>query len=65
MKKRVGMDSILKEEKGTWWENIGCVTIVRAVFESAIAVKSLTSFLTYFLRCHKDTENLPGYFKHV
>ena len=26
MKKRLGMDSILSEEKNKWWENIQCIT---------------------------------------
>ena len=34
--------------------------IVRVVSEPAIAVKSLTSFLTYFLTCHKCIANLQG-----
>ena len=25
MKKRLGMDSMLREETGQWWENIGCI----------------------------------------
>ena len=25
MKKRLGMDSIWREEKGQWWEDIGCI----------------------------------------
>ena len=25
MKKRLAMDSLLKEEKSQWWQNIGCI----------------------------------------
>ena len=39
--------------------------IVRVVFELASAFKSLTSFVTSFLRCHKDIANLPGYIGHA
>ena len=52
MQKRLGMDSILREEKGRWWKNIGLI-ILKAVFESGSAAKFLPSFLTSFLRCHK------------
>ena len=48
MQKRLGMDSILREEK----------------FAPGSVVKSLTSFLTSFLRCHKDIANVAGYFGH-
>ena len=36
------MDSILREENGQRWEKIRCIIIVRAVFETASVVKSLT-----------------------
>ena len=49
MKNMLGIDSILSEENGQWWENIGCI----------INCKSLTLFLTSFLRCLKDVANLP------
>ena len=49
MKKKFGMDSILREEKTQWWENIGCIMYC----ESSIC---LTSFLTSFLRCYKDID---------
>ena len=39
--------------------------IIKVVFEPASAVKPLNSFLTSFLRCHKDIANLPRYFGHV
>ena len=52
-------------EKGKWWENIGCITIIRVVFEPVSAVKSLPSFLASFLGCHKDIANLPRYFGHA
>ena len=39
--------------------------IVRVVFEPASAVQSPTSFLTSFLRCHKNNANLPWYFGHA
>ena len=64
MKKKLGMDSILTDEKGEWWENMECI-IVRVVFEPASAAKSLTSFLTSFLRCHKDITYLYEYFGHA
>ena len=51
-KKRLGMDSILRKEKGEWWENIGRIIHCRVVFESVSPVKYLTSFLTSFLRRH-------------
>ena len=36
----------------------------KVVFESASAVKSLTSFLIPILRYHKETANLPRYLEH-
>ena len=39
--------------------------IVRAVSELANAAKSLTSFMTSFLRYHKDIVNLPMYFGYA
>ena len=65
MKKRLGTASTLWEEKGQWWENITCVIIVRVTFEPNRAAKSLTSFMTFFLRCHKDIANLCRYFRHA
>ena len=53
------------EEKGQWWENIGCIVNCKSSIEPTSAVKSLTSFLTSFSRCHKDIVNLPGYFGHA
>ena len=55
------MDSILRDKKDQWWENIGRIIIVRVVFEPASAVKSLTSFLISILRCHANFENLPRF----
>ena len=26
MKKKLGMDFILREKKSKWWEDIGCIT---------------------------------------
>ena len=46
------MDSILRKEKGEWWENIGRIIHCRVVFEPVSPVKYLTSFLTSFLRRH-------------
>ena len=63
LKKRLGMDSILRDKKDQWWENIGCIIIVRVVFEPASAVKSLTSFLISVLRCHANFENLPRFYE--
>ena len=33
--------------------------VEEVLFEPVSAVKSLTSFLTSFLKCHKDIANLP------
>ena len=63
MKKRLGMDSILRKKtngRRTLQENIAGV-----MFEVASEVKSLTSFLTSFSRRHKDISNLTGYFGHA
>ena len=38
--------SILREEKGQWWENIGCKINCKSIFDPASRVKSLTSLLT-------------------
>ena len=38
---------------------------MKVVFEPASAVKSLSSILTSFLRCHEDTANLPRYFGYA
>ena len=65
MKKRLGIDSILREEKGQWWGNTECIINCKAAFEPASAVKSLNSFLTSFVRCHRDIANLPRYFGHA
>ena len=58
------MDSISKEEKVQWWENIECIINCKTSFEPGRAVRSLPSFLSSFLRCHKDIANLAGYFGH-
>ena len=39
--------------------------IVRLVFEAVSSVKSLTLFLTSFLRYHKEIANLPEYLEHA
>ena len=57
--KRFGMGSILREEKGQWWDKILCIINCKCSIWTNCAVKSLTSFLTSFLRCHKDVTNLP------
>ena len=64
MQKSLGMDSISKEEKVQWWENIECIINCKTSFEPGRAIKSLPSFLSSFLRCHKDIANLAGYFGH-
>ena len=35
------INSILREEKHRWWENIECIINFKAVFEKGSAVKSL------------------------
>ena len=47
------MDSILREKKEQWCE---CII----VSEPANAIKSLTSFLTFFLRCHENIAYVPS-----
>ena len=39
--------------------------VEEVLFEPVSAVKSLTSFLTSFLKCHKDIANLPTWFGHA
>ena len=55
MKKKLGIDSILREGKRS---TVGEHWII--VFELDTAVKFPTSFLTSFLRCHKDLQIYPG-----
>ena len=60
MKKRLGMDSILREEKSQRWESIGNIKICKSKIWTSQGVKSLPTLLTPFLKYHKDIANLTG-----
>ena len=66
MKKRLSMDSILREKTGTTLRELWMYNkLSRVVFNAASAIKSLTSSLTSFSICHKDIATLPGLFWHT
>ena len=56
MKKRLATDSILREKKGQWWKNIGCIINCKSSFWISQCSQGPNSFLT-FLKMSQ------GYFK--